>query len=106
MVRAVNPAPDNHFTAGPDRGVSLSVGRRVGGASGCPTVGDGVVSAAGVQKAAKAFSAPDDHFAASPNCGVLGSGIGGVAEAGWSPRVIGAATRRTSYNRKRVGDLP
>ena len=39
---------------------------RVGGAGGCPTVGAGIVSAAGVQVAA-VISAPDDHFTAGPH---------------------------------------
>ncbi len=126
---------------------------RVGGAGGRPTVGDGIISAAGVQiewcqstapddhftagpdcrvnfghrahwwcwwlsncrcwdcisrRCSKhaVISAPDDHFTASPDCRVMGSGIGGIGECRWSPRIIGAATRGTSYYRKRVGSTP
>ena len=43
-------APDDHFAAGPDCRVKLSGIGRVGGAGGCPTIGAGIVSAAGVQK--------------------------------------------------------
>ena len=47
-----------------------SASGRVGGAGGCPTVGAGIVSAAGVQIAVAVISAPDDHFAAGPHCRV------------------------------------
>ena len=43
-------APDDHFAAGPHCRVSVSGSGRVGGAGGCPTIGAGIVSAAGVQK--------------------------------------------------------
>ena len=79
-------APDDHFTAGPDRRVTASGSGRVGGAGGCPTVGAGIVSPAGVQKAA-VTSAPDDHFAAGPHCRVTGSGSGRVGGAGGCPTV-------------------
>ena len=42
-------APDNHFSAGPDRRVIVSGSGRVGGAGGGPTVSAGIVSAACVQ---------------------------------------------------------
>ena len=48
----------------------LSVAGCVGGAGGCPTVGAGIVSTAGVHKAAAIISAPYDHFSASPHCRV------------------------------------
>ena len=99
-------APDDHFTAGPHCRVNVSGSGRVGGAGGCPTVGAGIVSPAGVQKAAAIISAPDDHFAAGPDCRVHVSGSGGVGECGCESSVIGAATRGTSYYRKRVGNLP
>ena len=41
-------APDDHFTAGPDCGVTVSGSGRVGGAGGCPTIRAGIVSPAGV----------------------------------------------------------
>ena len=45
---AAEPAPDDHFAAGPDCGTPAGRGRVVG-AGGCPTVGDGVVPSAGVK---------------------------------------------------------
>ena len=44
---------------------------RVGGAGGCPTIGAGIVSPAGVELADEIVSAPDDHFTASPDRGVI-----------------------------------
>src|SRR5256885_3980165 len=41
QIAAVGPAPDNHFTAGPDCRVEVSCDRRVGEVSSCP----GIVSA-------------------------------------------------------------
>ena len=42
-------APDDHFAASPHCRVRLSGIGRIGGAGGCPTVGAGIVSSAGVQ---------------------------------------------------------
>ena len=42
-------APDDHFTAGPDRRVTVSGSGRVGRAGGRPAIGAGIVSAAGVE---------------------------------------------------------
>ena len=99
-------APDDHYTTGPHcRVVEPRVGR-VDGAGGCPTVGARVISPAGIQimggTVAK-VSAPDNHFAAGPHCRLAFSGRGRVGEGRCSPRVIGAATRGTSYYRKLVG---
>ena len=45
----VMPAtPDNHFTAGPHCCVIISGLGRVGEAGSCPTIGTGLVSAAGI----------------------------------------------------------
>ena len=52
------PAPDDHFAAGPHRGVTASSGGRVGGAGGCPTISAGIVSAAGVKNVAAAIAPP------------------------------------------------
>ena len=127
---------------------------RVGGAGGCPTIGAGIVSAAGVQIACRRIHPrrsfhcrsrlPCDRFGqwARWSCWWLsncrcwdcisrrcsnrlphhlrprrsfhcqsrlpcgGSGSGRIGECRWSPRIIGAATRGTSYYRKRVGNLP
>ena len=91
-------APDDHFAAGPHCRVIQSARGRVGRAGGCPTIRAGIVSPAGVKtEPIWISSTPDDHFAAGPNCRVENSGLGRVGRAGCSPRVIGTATRRTSY---------
>ena len=46
------------------------------------------------------------HFTSSPHCRVQESASGRIGECRWSPRVIGTATRGTSYYRERVGNLP
>ncbi len=43
------PAPDDHFAAGRHCRFACSSRGRVGGAGGCPTVGAGIISPAGVQ---------------------------------------------------------
>ena len=45
------PAPDNHLTASPDRGLNASGIRGVGGVGWCPTIRAGIISAASVRKA-------------------------------------------------------
>src|SRR5206468_2377814 len=80
-------APKDHFTAGPDGSVIDSRRRRVGGAGGCPTVGGGIIFAAGVQIAAAPQSAPDDHFTAGPDCRVSVSAKGRVGSAGGYPAI-------------------
>ena len=62
--------PNDHFTAGPDCRVHVSASRRIGGAGGCPTIGAGIVSPAGIQRACRPRSTPDDHFTAGPDCRV------------------------------------
>src|SRR6185295_17639556 len=63
--------PDDHFSASPDCRVTGSASGRVGRAGGGPTIGAGIVSAAGVQKVVVNTivkeSAPDDHFTAGPH---------------------------------------
>ena len=97
-------APDDHFAAGPDCRADTRSWRKARWScwwlSNYPcwdyicrqcSNGDAIETA------------PDDHFTAGPDCRVRVSGSGGVGECRWSPGVIGAATRGTSYNRKRVG---
>ncbi len=61
---------------------------RVGGAGGCPTVGAGIISAAGICLDKRSnFSAPDDHFAAGPDCRVAVPGSGRVNAAGCCPTI-------------------
>ena len=72
-------APDDHFTAGPDRRVRAPGSGRVGGAGGCPTVRAGIVSPAGVKNAfPESRPAPDDHFRAGPNPRVTVSAEGAL----------------------------
>ena len=56
---------------------------RVDGAGGHPTVAAGIISTAGVQKAAVVVPAPDDHFGTGPYCGVTGSAVGRVSRYSW-----------------------
>ena len=50
MLPLLPSAPDDHFAAGPDcRVISSGAGSAVSGAGGCPTVGAGIVSPAGVK---------------------------------------------------------
>src|ERR1051326_7646574 len=74
QVSVGNSAPDDHFGAGPHRGVKRSASSRVGVASGYPTIGRGIVSPASVEvlgrPSAIISTSPDNHFTASPHCGV------------------------------------
>src|SRR5215831_11274651 len=79
------PTPDDHFGAGPHCRVPLSAIRRVADGGGVPTIGAGVISAAGVQinvvaQAVKKMPTPDDHFGAGPHCRVPLSAIRRVAD--------------------------
>ena len=69
--------------------------RRAAGTGGCPIVRAGIISAAGVERAAVAIAAPDDHLTAGPHCRVKVSASGRVGEAGGRPtvgaRIISAA---------------
>jgi hypothetical protein len=60
---------------------------RVGGASGCPTIRAGTISAAGVQTVGAIKSTPDDHFTAGPDCRVILSASGCVGGAGDYPTI-------------------
>ena len=86
------PAPDDHFASCPDCRVPLSAIGCIDGAGGCPTIGAGVVSSAGVQKKGGieiVKSAPDDHFTSCPHCRVIVSGARRVGGAGSGPTVGG-----------------
>ncbi len=94
-------APDDHFAGAvvPYGRVIVSRLGRVGEAGGCPTVGAGIVSAAGVNKGGldvAVKSAPDDHFSSGPHCRVIGSGIRSVGEAGGCPTVGAGIVSPTS----------
>ena len=84
---AANPAPDDHFAAGPHCCMGVSGSGRVGGAGGCPGVRAGIVSAAGVYKGAAVKSPPHDHFATGPHCRVKLSACGRVGGADGCPGV-------------------
>ena len=71
-------APNDHFAASPDcRVPETAIGRSRRGC-GRPTVGDGIVSAAGVEIVGAAVATPHNHFAAGPYCGMFGPAFGGV----------------------------
>src|SRR5262249_12594714 len=83
---------DDHFAAGPDCCVINSGLGRVDGAGGCPTVGAGIVSPAGVKIAATVPTAPDDHFAAGPRFRVHLSAIRRIVCGGSFPTIVRAAS--------------
>src|SRR6266700_764140 len=82
----MDPAPDDHLTAGPHCRVNFSCRGRVGSAGGRPTVGGGIVSAARVEIVGTK-STPDNHFSAGPDCSVVSSASGRVGGAGSCPTV-------------------
>ena len=89
-------APDDHLNAGPNCRVPLSPIGRIDGAGGCPTVGAGNISPAGIQPVVGAIikiSAPDDHLSAGPNCRVKLSVKGRIGGAAVCPGVIYASIR-------------
>jgi hypothetical protein len=91
-------APDDHFSASPECRVKVSLSGRAGGAGGCPTVGDGIVPAAGVQPGRRGIckTAPDDHFTASPDCREINSCGGRVGGAGGYPAIRAGIVPRAS----------
>src|SRR5262245_34260525 len=70
-------SPHKHFLTRPDCYVTPS--RGVGRCDGCPTIGGGIASAAGVTP-----TAPHDHFYTAPNGCVTGSTSGCVGDTGSS----------------------
>src|SRR5205823_4211270 len=90
-IRARNTgasAPDNHFTARPHCGVSLSPTGGISGVSSRPTVGSRIISPAGEQLT-HAFirSAPNYHFTVRPNCRVIKTPIRGTRSASSRPTI-------------------
>ena len=72
----------------PDCRMPISGSRRVGDASGCPTVRARIVSDATVQILTTGInisSAPNDHFAAGPDCRMVYPGL--ISVVGWCPTV-------------------
>src|ERR1051326_1009624 len=87
QVSVGNSAPDDHFGAGPHRGVKRSASSRVGVASGYPTIGRGIVSPAGVQIGGEPVSTPDYHLCARPHCRVKPEINGRIGGAGGHPAI-------------------
>ena len=85
MTDVIGSTPDDHFTAGPDCGVTVSAVRRIGRARGRPAICCRIISPACVQVVDT--SAPDDHFTAGPHRRVDVSGIGRVGSAGGCPTI-------------------
>ena len=84
---AVRSAPDDHFSAGPDRRVTRSGSGRVAGAGGCPTVAAGIISPAAVQIAASPYP-PQTIISLSVHTAVgYVSGSGRVGGAGGGPTI-------------------
>src|SRR5258708_21010371 len=88
--------PPLHSLLLPTTLLLLSGGGRRGGAAGCPPVGAGFVSPAGVEIAAAIIAAPDDHFAAGPHCRVIVSASGRAGGAGRCP-TVGAGIRSEEH---------
>ena len=78
----IDPAPDDHFAAGPHRCVIGSASGRVSRIGGCPTVRVGIISASAVID-----PAPDDHFIAGPHRCVTRSGSRCVNGGGGCPTI-------------------
>src|SRR4029077_13163954 len=95
--RAIVTRPDDHFIAGPYSRVKLSSRGCARHGGGHPTIGERIVSPAGVEEANIVInSAPDNHFVASPDCAVSISAGRGVGHAGGCPtigvRILSPAT--------------
>src|SRR5207302_564082 len=84
---ATGSAPDDHLhlAASPHCRVKKSGSGRVAGICGCPTVGGGIISAAGVKNKGTTKPAPYNHFAAGPDRGVARSGSGRIDGSGCRP---------------------
>src|SRR5690242_9713142 len=68
-VRSTLTTPHDHFVASPDRLMFGSGFRRIGGTNRSPTIGIGIVPAAG-GGGEITESIPHDHFASGPDCRV------------------------------------
>ena len=87
MAYTAGPAPDNHFTVGPDCSVSESGIGSVSGACRHPSIRAWIISAACVEEIDVIEATPDDHFVASPHRCVPISAIGRVSRARSCPAV-------------------
>src|SRR5437588_590532 len=73
IAGAAKSTPYDHLAPGPYCRVEFSASGCAGAASGCPTIGAGIISPAGVQKAA-VVSSPHEHFISGPDCRVIFTG--------------------------------
>ena len=82
-------APDNHFAASPDSGVTGSGTGCVCGARSRPCIRAWIIFAASgeIHRAGVGalHATPDDHFSAGPDCRVTTSGFGRVGSASRCP---------------------
>jgi hypothetical protein len=63
-------SPNDHFAARPHCGMAVSRRGGIASAGSCPTVRDGIISAATVKNVAERIpSAPNNHFGAGPDSG-------------------------------------
>src|SRR5262249_47668140 len=99
-------APDDHLTTGPDCRMLVSAFGRVGDAGRRPTVGAGIVSAAGVQIAAAIISAPDDHLTAGPDRRILLPTLWRVRGAGCCATVGARIVSRAGVQIGRTASTP
>ena len=83
--------PDDHFAASPYCRVPISLGRRIGHASGCPTISAGIVFSAVVEDGCEGGiiieSAPHDHFGSCPDGRVIPSSVRYVGSTRGRPTV-------------------
>ena len=69
-ISCTESAPNDHFSAGPNRCMAGSRRRCIVSGSSCPTICYRIVSASGVKPIATIESTPDDHFISGPHCRV------------------------------------
>src|SRR5439155_24811992 len=68
VSESVDPAPDDHFPAGPHGGVINPFWRRAAGRGRHPAVGGWIVATAVIEPTIpRVRAAPDDHLASRPN---------------------------------------
>lgn len=89
---AKHSAPDDHFAAGPHRGMRVSRRGRIVETRAEPTVRARIISPAAV-RVSEGFihAAPDNHFALAPYCRVTDSAERDIDETGRHPTVSSGA---------------
>lgn len=91
------PAPDDHFTPSPNRGMVGSCRWRIDRGSRCPGVGAGIVYSAGVEATGAVLSSPNDYCTARPHCRVKRPRSGRIDRACRSPSVIATSSRVPTF---------